>query len=766
MRSGRPHGGVKQIVCGASNFRAGDTVAVSLSGATLANGLKLKKANLRGAESDGMMMSEQELGYEEKSPGIVVLPRGWIVGAPLQNYLPVSEAVLELELTSNRPDCFSVYGIAREVAAAARLTLAPPPVDEPSGQGEAHAADTVAAEIADPDLCSRYAARVIGGVTVGPSPPWLKARLTHAGMRPICNVVDVTNYVMLAWGQPLHAFDAAKIQGGKLIARRARAGERIVTLDGVDRTLDGEMLVIADVERPLVIAGVFGSLDAEVDDHTTDLVLEAATFSGPSILRTEMHTGIRSEASNRFEKGLDANLAPGGLAFACRLLAELCGGSVAPGTVDVRGELPAARRLRYRPAKCDGLLGYAVPAAEQAAVLRRLECVVDEGSASTGDEGSRSAAEWAVTPPTFRPDLEREVDLIEEVGRIVGYAAAPESLPRHTTAGGLSRSQQVRRAVRRALAGCGLNEAITYSFVAPDALTPLGLPEDDVRRRAVRLSNPMSVEQSVMRTMLLPGLVAAVRDNVARLNDPPALFEIGRVYLWDDQAVPAPAHAGEPGAVLPHEPEAACVVLSGSLRGEHWTGARRSTDFYTLKGVVESVLSALRLEGVFAPLGDAADAFPFLHPGKAAVVAVAGLGGVGVLGQVRPDVAAAYGIDDLGLYTASLNMDRLAGVALSTVAFADLGAYPPASQDLAVVVPRTVTAAGVAETACRAGGKVTQDVHVFDVYEGDQVPPDKRSLALRVTMRSAERTLSEKDIAGVRAKILQALAREYEATLR
>ena len=375
---GEANGGGRQIVCGASNFEAGDTVAVSLSGAVLENGLKLKKANLRGVESDGMMMSEQELGYEEKSPGIAVLPDEWIVGAPLQDYLPVSEAVLELELTSNRPDCFSIYGIAREVAAAARLELAPPPVAAPAAFGGAPAAEAIEVEIADPDLCPRYGATVIRGVTIGESPAWLKARLTHAGMRPISNVVDVTNYVMLGWGQPLHAFDAGKIRGGKLIARRATAGEKIVTLDGVERTLDDQMLVIADVERALVIAGVFGSVDAEIDEHTTDIVLEAANFAGPSILRTEMHTGIRSEASNRFEKGIDANLVPGGLDFADRLFAELCGGTVAPGMVDAGGVPPASAALPYRPARTEALLGYAVPAAEQAGILRRLECEVDE----------------------------------------------------------------------------------------------------------------------------------------------------------------------------------------------------------------------------------------------------------------------------------------------------------------------------------------------------------------------------------------------------
>jgi phenylalanyl-tRNA synthetase beta chain len=793
---GEANGGVRQIVCGADNFDAGAVVAVSLSGAVLENGLRLKKANIRGVESDGMMMSEQELGYEEKSPGIAVLPDDWTVGAPLQDYLPVAEPVLELELTSNRPDCFSIYGIAREVAAAARAELAPPPIAGPAATGGAAAAETVAVEIADPDLCARYGARVIRGVRVGESPVWLKARLTHAGMRPINNVVDVTNYVMLAYGQPLHAFDLAKIEGAKLVVRRARPGERIVTLDGIERTLDAEMLVIADARRPLVIAGVFGSVDAEVDEHTTDLVLEAANFSGPSILRTEMHTGIRSEASNRFEKGLDPGLVPGGLDFACRLFRELCDGVVAPDVIDVGGAPPSPAPLRYRPAKADALLGYEIPPQEQAGILRRLECAVDSGAGDTGvldtgtgdtgmvaaravDTGASgagalavrpgrrlsSSAQWTVVPPIFRPDLTREVDLIEEVGRIAGYARAPETLPRHATSGGLTAAQRVRRAMRRALVGHGLDEAITYSFIAPDALAPLGLPEGDVRLAPVVLSNPMSVEQSVMRTMLLPGLLRAVHDNVDRLNDPPNLFEIGRVYLWDEPVV-APSHAAEAGAMLPHEPEALAIVLSGPLLPESWTGTRRPTDFYTLKGVVEAALGTLGLHAHFAPLGEAVSTFPYLHPGKSALVGVGPRTGVGVLGMLRPDVAVAYGLEDLTLYVASLDVDLLAEVALPVPVFEDLGAYPPAGQDLAVVVGCDVPAVDVIALARKAGGRLVRDAHVFDVYEGDQVPDGMRSLAVRLVMRAPDRTLSEKDINGVRRKVLDALERDLGATLR
>ena len=519
---GEANGGVRQIVCGAHNFEAGDTVPVSLSGAMLENGLKLKKANLRGIESDGMIMSRAGARLRGEEPGhsgstgrldrrraAAEVPAGERSG-------PRARADVEpaglLQHLRHRPRGRD-GGAAGTGAAAHR---------RPGGDGGAPAADGIQVEIADPDLCPRYGATVIRGVKTAESPAWLKARLTHAGMRPISNVVDVTNYVMLAYGQPLHAFDAGKIRGGKLIARRAAAGEKIVTLDGVERALDDQMLVIADVERALVIAGVFGSQDAEIDEHTTDIVLEAANFAGPSILRTELHTGIRSEASNRFEKGIDANLVPGALDFADRLFSELCGGTVAPGMVDAGGVPPAPAPLRFRPGKADGLLGYEIPATEQAGILRRLDCTVDE-----------TGAEWAVTPPTFRPDLIREVDLIEEVGRIAGYGMAPETLPRHTTAGGLTKVQKVRRSIRAALAGCGLDEVITYSFIRPDALAPLGLPEGDIRLDPVRLSNPMSVDQSVMRTMLLPGLLKTVRDNLDRLNDPPNLFEIGKVYLWD-----------------------------------------------------------------------------------------------------------------------------------------------------------------------------------------------------------------------------------------
>ena len=754
-------GGVHQIVCGADNFAAGDTVAVSLAGATLENGLKLRKANLRGVESDGMMLSEQELGFEQTSPGIVVLPAEWPLGAPLADYLPVAEAVLEIEVTPNRPDCLSVYGVAREVAAAAKLPLAPPPVAEPPASGAAAEA-AIAVEIADPDLCARYGARVIRGVAVGESPAWLKARLTHAGMRPINNVVDVTNYVMLAVGQPLHAFDAAKIRGGRLIARRAGAGEHIVTLDGIDRALRPDNLVIADTERALVIAGIFGAIDAEVDDQTTDLVLEAATFNGPNIMRTSKEVGWRSEASTRFEKGLDPCYVPLGLALASRLFHELCSGAVAPGTVEAWGQRPPAPpRLLYRPSLSDGLLGLPIASSEQADILRRLECEVEPAA---GIEPA-AEADLAVTPPPFRRDLERPVDLVEEVGRIHGLENLPETLPLRSDAiGALTGDQRVRRRLSDALTGAGLDEIVAWSFAAPDALAPLGLAGDDRRAATIALANPMSAEQAVMRTTLLPGLLAAVATNLARQAERVAVFEQGRVYLPrlgepTPAPVPGPKDTCQPWPL--DEPEMLGIALCGPASAESWAVAPRPTDFFTLKGCVERLLAALEIgEARYERSGE-----PYLHPGKAALLLL-GDEPVGSFGLLRPDVAARYGVDDREVYVAELAVAPLAARGQAIGLFEDLLTYPAASQDLAVVLDAGVPAAEVVALVRRAGGRLLREAAVFDVYEGDQVPPGKRSLAVRLTLRAPDRTLTDKDITGVRRKVLASLERELGALLR
>jgi phenylalanyl-tRNA synthetase beta chain len=760
-----PEGAVRQIVCGAHNFVAGDTVAVALPGSTLENGLKLRKANLRGVSSEGMMLSEQELGFSQESEGIVILPAEWKVGDRLLEHLPVAETVLELEITPNRPDCLSVYGIAREVAAVAGLPLAPPPVEEPPVAG-APAGDDVAVEVRDPDLCPRYGARVIRDVTIGQSPAWMKARLSHAGQRPISNVVDVTNYVMLAVGQPLHAFDRDKIEGRRLIIRRAAPGERITTLDDVERALTPDILVIADAVSPSAIAGVMGSEKSEVDEDTRHVVLEAATFVGPNIMRTSKALALRSEASNRFEKGLDQDYVAQGLAMACRLFHELCGGTVAPGAIDVRVAPVSPAPVRFRPVASDALLGLQVPAAEQAAILRRLGCAVDEGSSAAGEE-----LVFGVTPPSWRADLEREVDVVEEVGRVHGLANVPETLPRRRDAiGMLTPSQRLRRRAREALVAIGLDEVATYAFMPEEPLRALGLPDGDQRLRVVRLANPMSAEQAIMRSTLLPRLLTTVRDNLAQQNYPVTVFEQARVYLAPSEGL---AHGGS-AAVRPDvsdlsprgaqpavEREMLGAVLCGPLEREHWTGGVRLTDFYTLKGIVERLLAELGLRDVVFARSDE----PFLHPGKAAEVTIGGRR-AGWLGLLRPDVTAAFDLQEHELYAAELDVEVLAAAGGGEEVYEDLVAYPPATMDLAVVLDGGVTADELLALVRRAGGKLLRDASVFDVYEGDQVPAGKRSLAVRLTLRAPDRTLSDKDINGVRGKVIAALERELGASLR
>jgi phenylalanyl-tRNA synthetase beta chain len=500
-----------------------------------------------------------------------------------------------------------------------------------------------------------------------------------------------------------------------------------------------------------VIAGIFGAVDAEVDEQTTDLVLEAAAFSGPNVMRTSRDVGWRSEASTRFEKGLEPGYVPQGLTMASRLFAELCGGAVAPGTVDVWGARPPAPpRVVYHPARCDALLGVAVKPAEQADILRRLECGVEDGG-----------GELAVTPPSFRPDLEREVDLIEEVGRLHGLEHVPETLPlRREAIGALTKAQRLRRRVREALVGAGLDEVMTYSFVSRAGLTWLELDQDDRRAAPVALANPLSAEHVVMRTTLLPGLLGVVRDNLAQQNYPLSLFEQGRVYFaGGSSAGDALAEAPAPWPV--HEMESLGVVLCGPTQHEDWTGGGRETDFYTVKGVVERALAALALDEVTFERSSE----PFLHPGKSAAV-IHGGASLGYVGLVRADIAARFGIDEAPVYAAELSLEALVGHALEACLFEDLVTYPAASQDLAVVVASDVPAAQVLELARRAGGKLLRAAAIFDVYEGDQVPQGKRSLALRLTMRSPECTLTDKDIGGVREKVLAALERELGATLR
>jgi phenylalanyl-tRNA synthetase beta chain len=718
------------IVCGAPNVAAGQTVAVARPGALMPDGTRLGTAKLRGIVSEGMILAENELQIGTGGEGIMVLdgdggpPQP---GTPLEQVLPISMEVLELEITPNRPDCLGVYGVARELHAATGAPLAPEPWE--GDPGRPGAVDGASVTVTCPDLCPRFTARVLHDVRIAPSPGWLKARLMAAGQRPINNVVDITNYVMLLTGQPLHAFDLARVAGAALTVRRAERGEQVETLDGQTRTLDGEMVVIDDAQGPTSIAGLMGGARSEVQPDTTSVLLEVATWNGPNIHRTSWALGLRSEASGRFEKGLAPEQCMHAQAIACRLMIELCGASIAPGTIDVREPEPASEPILLREARVSAILGVSVTAERQREILAALDF-----AAEPADQGL-----LVHVPPLRRTDVTREVDLIEEVARIDGLERLPATLPaRRGAAGRLTHTQRVRRLAEDAMVGRGLHEVVGWSFTEPSLLDRLRLPADHDMRRVVALENPLSDGQSIMRPTLLGSLLDAARHNVARNGPDVALFESGTVYRQSP---------GSPGA---DEHHALGVLLSGALAPRSWRGESAQADFFAVKALLEGVLGRFHVDFTLEPR-----AWPFLHPGRSAAV-ITGERTLGFIGEVHPLVAEAWDLERTGAF--AVDLGKLAECAPEVVSFQAFGQFPSLRQDLAVTLPLAVPADAVLAAARSAAGEVLGDVRVFDVYAGEQVGEGRRSLALALTFRSREATLTDEDVAPVRERIVSALA--------
>jgi phenylalanyl-tRNA synthetase beta chain len=815
--------GPATIVCGAPNVAAGQTVAVACPGARMPDGMEIKRAKLRGVVSEGMICAERELAIGTGGEGIMVLddllddgrrpsatpptdqsaaPHATgappaagtpAPGTPLAQVLPIATEVLELEVTPNRPDCLGVYGVARELHAATGAPLAPAPWSEdPGSAGPLRAVSGGAVPLATggnwtpptpavaevevrcPDLCPRFTARVFENVTVGPSPPWLKARLSAAGQRPIDNVVDITNYVMLLTGQPLHAFDLDRVVGGRLVVRRAHAGEQVQTLDGQTRTLDGEMVVIEDGEGPTSIAGLMGGARSEVGEGTRRVLMEVANWHGPAIHRASWALGLRSEASARFEKGLAPEQCDHAQALAARLMVELCGATLVPGTVDVGEWERAPRRIRLREARVQAILGVSVPPARQREILAALDFQSEE--VSDGLE--------VTVPPLRRADVTREADLIEEVARVDGLEKLPATLPRHRPAGLLSPEQRLRRRAADALVGRGLYETVGWTFTSHEAVARLRLDEEDPRRAgAVALENPLSEEHALLRTTLLGSLLDSAARNVAREHSDLRIFEVGTVFSWLPASRPSQggvreAPAGAAGGSSPSAGDAPrdplrdtgveehCalgVLLSGRVTPPTWRAPDPPrADLYAVQGVLEALAAALRVP---VECRAAAGRHPFLHPGRAAKVFVAGEP-LGWLGELHPLVAAR---DLQGAAVMELDLDRLVAAAVQGAEgrkYSDLISFPALRLDLAVALPRQVPAADVLEVVREAAGALLADVQVFDVYEGPQVGEGLRSLALALSFRAGERTLADEDVAPVRARIVAALSERLGGELR
>ena len=719
------------IVCGAPNVAAGQTVAVALPGALLPGAEKpLGVAKLRGVESRGMILSATELALGTDSAGIMVLEDGIVPGTPLSDALPISETVLELEITSNRPDCLSVWGVAREVHAVTGADLAPLDESEPAAGGEGRVEDLATLEVQAADLCPRYMARVLTDVVVGPSPQWLRSRLEAAGMRAISNVVDVTNYVMLLTGQPLHAFDLDRLAGGRIVVRRAGEGERVVTLDGVERTLDPSMLAICDAERPAVIAGIFGAEFAEVSQGTRRILLESATFDGPAILNASLALGLRSESSGRFEKGLPRELPPRAMAIACRMLIELCGARLVPGTLDASLPAPERAPVRMRHARVERILGVPVDPEESAAILGRLGFGVDLAT--------EREALTARVPFERATDITREIDLIEEIGRIRGLNDIPAELPRLVGRGRLTPAQALERRLARLCADLGLSEAVTYRQVPESDADALRLADDDPRRQVVRMAHPMSAEMAVMRRSMLPGLLRAVARNQSYQRTDGGLFEIGRTY--------APAEDGQAD-----ERAWLAAVLFGRVGADGWRDAPRPADVFAATGLATTLA---RAAGVRVEPGP--NSARYFHPVRQARMS-AGEVTVGWAAEMHPLVLRAFGVAG-PVAAVVIDIEALGRAVPGHPVYEDLLTVPVSNRDLALVVAEGVPAADLVGAARDAGAPLVREVRVFDRYAGEQVEEGHVSLALRLSLADPGRTLTDEEIETAVERVRDALA--------
>ncbi len=746
--------GTRTIVCGAPNVAAGQTVPVALPGAIMPGGQELGRAELRGVTSDGMILSEAELQISDDADGIAVLEEPLAAGTPLAEALPLAEPVLELEVASNRVDCLGVYGVAREVHAFSEAPLAAPPWErdaEAVGSGEASDYASVSVEV--PRLCPRFTARVFTDVTIGPSPLWLRARLVAAGQRPINNLVDITNYVMLLTAQPLHAFDLDRVPGGALIVRTAADGERMTTLDGVERVFDADSVLVCDRDGPSGIAGIMGGQASEVSESTTRVLLEVATWNGVNILRTSRRLGLRSEASNRFEKQLHPELAMYAQRVASRLIVELCGAKLVPGTIDAAAEMPPARRVRLRAGRAEALLGMRIEPELCASYLTRLGFGVER----TDDVLT------AEVPAHRYYDVSREADLIEEVGRIHGYEDhLPATLPQGRAQGGrLTRDQSLRRRAEDVLRDLGFDAVVTLSLVDPGVGGRLRLDAGAGPSAPIRASNPLSAEHSELRTTLLGSLLDVARYNLARGSERVSLFESSRVYLTSGQSAAGGALGGEfAGRRSPpaFEPHCVTALAVGSLAPPSWGAGARSVDFFALKGVLEALAAQLGVALDYEP-----GAYPFLHPGRAARVT---LGGVeaGWLGEVHPLVCREWDLDRAAGFEVRL-AELVAASPAAREQYEDVTTYPSVHQDLAIVVADELPAAQVRAAVLAGGGELLRSATVFDLYRGEQVGEGRKSLAFRLEFRAPDRTLTDAEVAERREAIKRALG-EIGGTLR
>jgi phenylalanyl-tRNA synthetase beta chain len=723
-----------QICCGAKNMKVGDKVPTAIVGATLPGGFQISRRKMRGVESQGMMCASTELGLPEGESGLLILGEDAPIGQDIKTHLGLNDAVLEIEVTPNRADWASMIGVARELAARYNRPLTIPAVSV--SEGSTPVTELTSVTVEDPDLCPRYLGRVLRNVKVGPSPEWLCKKLVAAGQRPINNIVDITNFVLLETGQPLHAFDYNKLAENRIVVRRARAGEEIRTLDGETRKLDPEMLVIADAVKPQCVAGVMGGGDSEVDDNTTTIFLESAFFKPSSVRRTSRALALISESSQRFQRGADPEMAAYAMDRAAQLIVELAGAEAAKGVIDAYPAPFVPREVTLPFARTKRLLGVEVPPETQCDILRRLGL----------DLVSQDRAQATFRVPLRRHDVSMEADLIEEIARLYNFDNIPTTLPGVRPCEKIFAPQEKRiRALRHFLAGLGLTELYNWSFSCPDDVARAALP--DRYAHMVTLQNPLSEKQATMRSSIIPAHLANAARNLNYGVASIAGFELGPVYL----------PAG--GADLPSQKNHLGIVLAGEVAGAHWSQKARTADFYDIKGIVESVLAEFGLTGTFADVD-----FGTFQPGQRAEVQAAGQV-VGYLGKVAPSVVKAFETEG-AIFLAELDLDALLASSAKAPQFEAIPAFPPSARDLAVVVDAALPAGELKAVAARSGGNLLRSVEIFDIFTGAQVGAGKKSVALNLVFQSSERTLTDKDTQKAFDKILRQLQQQFGAVLR
>lgn len=724
-----------QIVTGAPNIPVGSSgqkVPVVLDGGRVAgghdggalpeDGIKIKKGKLRGVESFGMMCAIEELGSSREfypdapENGIYILGDDAQVGEDAVHYLGLDDTVFEYEITNNRVDCYSIIGIAREAAATFRKPFTPPVVTETGNAEDIN--DYVKVDVEATDLCSRYTARLVKNIKLAPSPKWMQRRLASAGIRPINNIVDITNYVMEEYGQPMHAYDYDTLAGGKIVVRRAKDGEKFMTLDGQERTLDSDMLMICDGEKAVGLAGIMGGENSKITDDVKTMLFEAATFDGTNIRKATKRLGLRTDASGKFEKGLDPENALAAMNRACQLIEELGAGEIVGGVVDVYPNKKERVRVPFEPERINALLGTNVSVEEMLGYFKMLELDYDE-------------AKQELIIPTFRQDLLRTADIAEEVARFFGYANIPTTLPHGaSTMGKISFKQRVEDVAGEIAQFCGFSQAMTYSFESPKVFDKLKLAADATERKTVVISNPLGEDFSIMRTLPLNGMLTSLATNYNRRNKDVKLYELAKVYVPVE------------GEELPDE------------RVQFTLGFYGDGDFFTMKGVVEEFLEKIGMSA--RPEYDPEAGKTFLHPGRQAKILYKDTV-IGYLGEVHPDVADTYGLGDR-TYIAVLDLPEILPFASFDRKYEGIAKFPAVTRDISMVMPKTVLVGEVEKIIEKRGGKLLEKYNLFDIYEGAQIKEGFKSVAYTISFRAKDRTLEDKDIQPIMEKILEDLS--------